>query len=505
MISAFHAFVASHAEAFAQHVILSSIVLAAALLLSLAPRLTARTRFVLVAAGMAKFLLPSSLLVPFFERAFPTRPAIFTLTASAGIPASMQSPVAPAVHWMDVAAAIWIVVALVLIAGSLIVSRRLVVLALRNSAPPTSRDLAALNAARRRCGLHESVDMVRSPLCEAPAVLRVLRPVVVLPADSAGALDDDELESLLCHECAHVARRDNLIGLAEALVRHLFWFNPLMWIAHRRLSLEREKACDEVAAGAGVDLYAGALTKVCDTIIGRPIAGVACMASSNLKGRIESIMRYETLRDLALPHGLIAALAVAIVIITTVGAAAVTAEKAPDLASPYSLVTRLEPGVTSDFLLTAKIIDNRTSRVVLEPRLPLTAGKPTLVTKDLDDVNVSLLLNVDPAGNGSAILRATEHGVPVQDSKHAMKLSPRERNPEFQGQPISMGLTDADLRDVLKTFARITGIDMDVAPEVQGKVTFHITDMPWDEALHRILTERGFKYELRDKKLYVTK
>jgi hypothetical protein len=288
-------------------------------------------------------------------------------------------------------------------------------------------------------------------------------------------------------------------------VRYLFWFNPLMWIAHRRFAVEREKACDEIAAVAGADLYAGALTKVCDAIIGRPIADVACMASSNLKERIESIMRYETSHLRALSHRPVATLAVAIVIFTTFCAAAVTSQKAASLSSPYTLIGRLEPGVTGGFLLTAKVIDSRTSRVVMESRLPLAAGKPTLLTKELDDVSVQLAFDVDSIGNGSATLRARERGAPVQDSRQPLKVSALQRDPRFSGAPFSMALQDADLPDVLRTFGKLTNMEVVLAPEVQGRVTFSVVDMPWDEALHRILTERGFRYEVRDKKLYVMK
>jgi len=38
----------------------------------------------------------------------------------------------------------------------------------------------------------------------------------VIPA--ALQLEDDELEAILAHECAHVARHDNLLALIDAAV-----------------------------------------------------------------------------------------------------------------------------------------------------------------------------------------------------------------------------------------------------------------------------------------------
>ena len=75
---------------------------------------------------------------------------------------------------------------------------------------------------------------VRTPQQTAISVIDVIAlawigVAIVLNAATliVSPLDDDELESLLAHECPHVARRDNFIALIEALLRAVFWFNPL--------------------------------------------------------------------------------------------------------------------------------------------------------------------------------------------------------------------------------------------------------------------------------------
>jgi hypothetical protein len=50
---------------------------------------------------------------------------------------------------------------------------------------------------------------------------------------------------VLVHEMAHVKRLDALTQLAGQLALALFWFDPLVWIANRRMQLEREHACDD--------------------------------------------------------------------------------------------------------------------------------------------------------------------------------------------------------------------------------------------------------------------
>ena len=66
--------------------------------------------------------------------------------------------------------------------------------------------------------------------------------------------------------------------------------------------------------------------------------------------------------------------------------------------------------------------------------------------------------------------------------------------PRYTGAPISLNLRDADLADVLKTFAEISGLNIVVYPEVRGTVTVSLTDVPWDQALDVILRVNGYGY-----------
>ncbi len=41
--------------------------------------------------------------------------------------------------------------------------------------------------------------------------------------------------------------------MAAELLRAVYWFNPLVWIACRQLRRESEQACDDVVLGVGVE------------------------------------------------------------------------------------------------------------------------------------------------------------------------------------------------------------------------------------------------------------
>jgi type IV pilus secretin PilQ/predicted competence protein len=66
----------------------------------------------------------------------------------------------------------------------------------------------------------------------------------------------------------------------------------------------------------------------------------------------------------------------------------------------------------------------------------------------------------------------------------------------YTGEPISLNLKDADVKDVLRTFAQLTGLNIAVDPQVGGSVTVDFADVPWDQALEIILRQNGLGYVL---------
>ncbi len=66
----------------------------------------------------------------------------------------------------------------------------------------------------------------------------------------------------------------------------------------------------------------------------------------------------------------------------------------------------------------------------------------------------------------------------------------------YVGEPINFSLRDADIKEVLRTFAKIAGLNMVIQPGVQGPVTVELDQVPWDQALEIILKTNDLGYEL---------
>lgn len=66
----------------------------------------------------------------------------------------------------------------------------------------------------------------------------------------------------------------------------------------------------------------------------------------------------------------------------------------------------------------------------------------------------------------------------------------------YTGEPIDLQLKEADIRDVLRQFAQVTGLNIAIDPQVSGTVTVEFDDVPWDQALELILRQNGLAYSL---------
>ncbi len=74
---------------------------------------------------------------------------------------------------------------------------------------------------------------------------------------------------------------------------------------------------------------------------------------------------------------------------------------------------------------------------------------------------------------------------------------------QFTGEPISLTLKDADIKDVLRTFSALTQLNIVLDPGVSGSVTVELRDVPWDQALDLILRINGLDYVLENNVLRV--
>ena len=83
-----------------------------------------------------------------------------------------------------------------------------------------------------------------------------LRPVVLMPVSAMAGMGTQQLEAILAHELAHIRRHDYLVNLMQTLVETLLFYHPAVWWLSRRIRIERENCCDDLAVSLCGDPYA---------------------------------------------------------------------------------------------------------------------------------------------------------------------------------------------------------------------------------------------------------
>jgi beta-lactamase regulating signal transducer with metallopeptidase domain len=164
-----------------------------------------------------------------------------------------------------------------------------------------------------------------------PALVGVLRPKVILPADFRVRYTRLERLLVLAHERTHLRRGDAGWNALVALMRCIFWFNPLMHVAARYFRFDQELACDAavLAARRGSRRpYATAMLKTQLTEGALPI-GCHWRSAQDLKERLRMVSRRAPSRRRRLLGGVLTSLTAVVVAYTVWAAEPVAGATAP--------------------------------------------------------------------------------------------------------------------------------------------------------------------------------
>jgi beta-lactamase regulating signal transducer with metallopeptidase domain len=90
-----------------------------------------------------------------------------------------------------------------------------------------------------------SIMIATSECVRVPAAIGFWKRTIVLPGWTLRELPAQDLNVILLHEFAHLRRSDDWTNLIQKIVRALFFFHPAVWWIEKRISVEREMACDD--------------------------------------------------------------------------------------------------------------------------------------------------------------------------------------------------------------------------------------------------------------------
>jgi len=87
-------------------------------------------------------------------------------------------------------------------------------------------------------------------------------------------------------------------------------------------------------------------------------------------------------------------------------------------------------------------------------------------------------------------LRKSETGSKAENNRFRQIITAGEEK-KYTGEPGTFIFHEADIKDVLLFFGKTYKMNIVIDPGVSGKVTLHLVNVPWDQALDLILRQHG--------------
>lgn len=196
-----------------------------------------------------------------------------------------------------------------------------------------------------RLGMTRPVRLLESALVHAPLTIGWLKPLVLLPVGLVNRLSPAEVEAILAHELAHIARRDWLFNLVQAFIETLFYYHPAVWWISQVVCHERENCCDDDAlAATGNRLaFAKALVQVQEMANIKPALALGIQGAARrplLLERIRRILNQPQHKSQIMEK--ITATLILFALLTLVG---IRANNAPSLSAAFAQIGELPTAI----------------------------------------------------------------------------------------------------------------------------------------------------------------
>ena len=157
----------------------------------------------------------------------------------------------PGITLAQVLPLVWLLGAVTVAACALVQSYALAAAIRRQRFLTDQKTLDLLEGCKEEMGVHSYLAVVETSRVKSPALFGFIRPRLLLPAGTVGALGHERLRHVFLHELAHLKRHDIALNWVMTVFQALHWFNPLVWYAFYRARADRELACDALALSRG--------------------------------------------------------------------------------------------------------------------------------------------------------------------------------------------------------------------------------------------------------------
>lgn len=135
-------------------------------------------------------------------------------------------------------------------------------------------------------------------------------------------------------------------------------------------------------------------------------------------------------------------------------------------------------------------------RVILTPPVMMEMASEASAPDGAATTSMPMIAQATPMGAPQAgSPKTATAGVPAPITSATIGEA-GEKN--YTGEKISLDFQNADINDILRLIAEVSGLNIIAGPDVKGTVTTRMVDIPWDQALDVVLKINGLGQEHED-------
>ncbi|ESU31085.1 hypothetical protein G3A_18670 [Bacillus sp. 17376] len=101
-----------------------------------------------------------------------------------------------------------------------------------------------LELCKESVGIKRKIKLRKNELITSPITFGIFQPYIFLPRKTLETLSLNELKYVFLHELHHHKNKDVFVNYLMLIVQIIYWFNPFIWVALKRMRIDRELACD---------------------------------------------------------------------------------------------------------------------------------------------------------------------------------------------------------------------------------------------------------------------
>ena len=190
---------------------------------------------------------------------------------------------------------------------------------------------------------------------------------------------------------------------------------------------------------------------------------------------------------------------------TAAPVAVAATQPAPAVMKPAAMIQRQPqaPAVTAqDFAATKQPEKSEAPKVEIAKA---ATEAPAVDQKQVAD-NAAKIMSATTAVSQPSLAPQTSATMaqPVAANMAALQQQQMAQRPmqqpgatgRYTGEPISINVKDADLKDFFRLIHEISGLNIILDPNVKGTLTLVLDDVPWDQALDIVLANNGLDKRL---------